>query len=182
VNVENLTLTGSASINGTGNSLANTITGNSGANILNGGAGNDTLNGGVGNDTIHGGAGNDTINGGLGADTLTGDKGSDIFFFNSALSKLGPTNIDRITDFSVLDDTIQLENTVFTELATTFGALPREAFFIGAAAHDADDRIIYDSSTGSLMYDADGTGHGQAMAFAVLTTGLPLTHDDFLIV
>jgi serralysin len=178
-NVEKLTLTGSASINGTGNGLANTIIGNSAANILNGGAGNDTLNGGAGNDTINGGAGNDTINGGLGTDTLTGDKGSDIFFFNSA-SKLGLTSIDTITDFSVLDDTIQLENAVFTELAT--GTLSREAFFIGAAAHDADDRIIYDSATGSLMYDADGTGHGQGVEFAVLTTGLAITHADFFIV
>ena len=50
-NVENLTLTGTAAINGTGNALANTITGNSGANVLDGGAGNDTLTGGAGNDT-----------------------------------------------------------------------------------------------------------------------------------
>ena len=57
-----------------------------------------------------------------------------------------------------------------------------EAFFIGAAAHDANDRIIYDFTTGALMYDADGNGSGQAMAFAVLATGLPLTLDDFFIV
>lgn len=49
-NVENLVLTGIASINGTGNALANVITGNAGANVLNGGAGTDTLIGGVGND------------------------------------------------------------------------------------------------------------------------------------
>jgi Ca2+-binding RTX toxin-like protein len=178
-NVENLTLTGSAGISGTGNSLANTIIGNSGANILNGGAGNDTLNGGAGNDRISGGSGNDTINGGLGTDTLTGGKGSDIFFFNSALSKF---NIDEIKDFSVADDTIQLENVVFTGLSPFGGTLSAGAFFIGAAAHDRDDRIIYDSSTGSLTYDADGNGSGQAKAFAVLDAGLALTHDDFFIV
>ncbi|KAF0162761.1 MAG: hemolysin-type calcium-binding protein, partial [Rhodocyclaceae bacterium] len=50
-NVENLTLTGSSAIDGTGNSLVNTITGNSGNNILDGGAGKDTLKGGAGNDT-----------------------------------------------------------------------------------------------------------------------------------
>jgi serralysin len=181
-NVENLTLTGSAVISGTGNSLANTIIGNSGANILTGGAGNDTLNGGAGNDRINGGGGNDTINGGLGADTLTGGKGSDIFFFNSALSKLGLTSIDEIKDFSVADDTIQLENAVFTELSPFGGTLSAGAFFIGAAAHDRDDRIVYDSSTGSLMYDADGNGGGQAKAFAVLEAGLALTPDDFFIV
>ncbi|MDP9144436.1 MAG: cadherin domain-containing protein, partial [Actinomycetota bacterium] len=60
-NVENLTLTGSANLNGAGNTLANTITGNAGDNLLDGGAGNDTLNGGAGSDTMLGGAGNDTF-------------------------------------------------------------------------------------------------------------------------
>ena len=50
-NVENLTLNGTASINGTGNTLSNTLVGNSGNNILDGGAGNDTMQGGLGNDT-----------------------------------------------------------------------------------------------------------------------------------
>jgi Ca2+-binding RTX toxin-like protein len=59
-NIENLTLTGANAINGTGNSLNNTITGNSAANILIGGAGNDTLNGNGGADTLMGGLGNDT--------------------------------------------------------------------------------------------------------------------------
>jgi Ca2+-binding RTX toxin-like protein len=59
-NVENLTLTGTASIDGTGNDLDNILTGNSGANVLTGGAGNDTLIGGAGNDTLNGGTGNDT--------------------------------------------------------------------------------------------------------------------------
>jgi Ca2+-binding RTX toxin-like protein len=59
-NVENLTLTSGAAINGTGNSLNNVLIGNSASNTLTGGAGNDTLDGGVGNDTLVGGAGNDT--------------------------------------------------------------------------------------------------------------------------
>ena len=50
-NVENLTLTGTGSINGTGNTLANMLTGNAGNNVLDGGAGNDTMSGGAGNDT-----------------------------------------------------------------------------------------------------------------------------------
>jgi Ca2+-binding RTX toxin-like protein len=58
-NVENLTLTGSSTINGTGNALNNALTGNSAANTLAGGAGNDTLNGGSGSDTMMGGAGDD---------------------------------------------------------------------------------------------------------------------------
>ncbi len=59
-NVENLTLTGTTAINGTGNALDNVLTGNTAANTLNGGAGNDTLNGGTGADTMLGGLGNDT--------------------------------------------------------------------------------------------------------------------------
>ena len=58
--IENLTLTGSAAINGTGNNLANAITGNSGDNILRGLGGNDILDGGAGNNTLYGGAGDDT--------------------------------------------------------------------------------------------------------------------------
>ncbi|WP_375443027.1 beta strand repeat-containing protein [uncultured Nostoc sp.] len=78
-NLENLTLTGTDAINGTGNSLNNILTGNTGANILSGEAGNDTLLGGAGNDTLLGGAGNDTLDGGLGADSLNGGVGNDIY-------------------------------------------------------------------------------------------------------
>ena len=72
-NVENLTLTGGANINGTGNELANTITGNGGDNVITGGLGDDTLNGGGGNDTfkyVLGQDGADHIDGGSGSDTL----------------------------------------------------------------------------------------------------------------
>ncbi|MGJ5630951.1 M10 family metallopeptidase C-terminal domain-containing protein [Nostoc sp. CALU 1950] len=74
-NVENLTLTGTVAINGTGNAANNIITGNSGNNILNGGAGNDNLSGGAGNDNLSGGDGNDNLSGGAGNDTavFTGD-------------------------------------------------------------------------------------------------------------
>ncbi|MDQ7251726.1 calcium-binding protein, partial [Dongia sedimenti] len=58
--IENVTLTGGAAINATGNGSNNVLIGNTGANTLDGGAGNDTLDGGAGNDTLIGGAGNDT--------------------------------------------------------------------------------------------------------------------------
>ncbi|WP_374650074.1 calcium-binding protein [Dongia sp.] len=80
-NVENLTLTGTSAINGTGNALDNFITGNSGVNILTGGAGNDTLNGAAGADSLNGGDGNDIVEGGLGNDTLSGGQGADEFRF-----------------------------------------------------------------------------------------------------
>ena len=76
-NVENLILTGTASLAGRGNATANIITGNSSHNELNGMAGDDVLNGEGGNDILHGGDGNDTLRGGEGADLLNGDAGND---------------------------------------------------------------------------------------------------------
>jgi Ca2+-binding RTX toxin-like protein len=93
-NVENLTLTGTNDINGTGNTGNNIITGNNGNNILDGGAGADTLNGGdgadsliggIGNDSLLGGAGADTLIGGAGNDALKGGAGDDIYFVEDAL-------------------------------------------------------------------------------------------------
>jgi Ca2+-binding RTX toxin-like protein len=77
-NLENLTLTGTAATNGTGNSLNNTLSGNSAANTLSGDAGNDYLYGSNGNDTLNGGNDNDTLDGGAGADTLDGGSGNDL--------------------------------------------------------------------------------------------------------
>lgn len=78
VNVENLTLTGAAAINGTGNASANVILGNAANNILSGLAGNDSLNGGDGNDTLNGGTGADNMNGGLGNDLYIVDNAGDV--------------------------------------------------------------------------------------------------------
>lgn len=73
--IENLTLTGTANINGIGNNLANTMTGNTGKNILTSGAGDDALLGNSGNDSLDGEAGSDQISGGAGNDTLQGGAG-----------------------------------------------------------------------------------------------------------
>jgi serralysin len=94
------------------------------------------------------------FDGGLGNDVLTGGAGRDAFVFNAAP---GAANVDRITDFSAAGDTVRLENAVFTAPTST-GVLSAAAFRVGAAAVDADDRIIYYDSGGALYYDADGTG------------------------
>jgi Ca2+-binding RTX toxin-like protein len=163
--VENLTLTGSANINGTGNGLANQIVGNSGDNSISGAGGDDVLIG-------QGGA--DTLDGGAGADTLSGGADADSFVFSSAFG-----TVDAINDYSVADDTIVLASSVFTTLSA--GALAASAFVIGSAAADADDRIIYDSATGHLYFDADGNAAGAQVLFAALTVGLALTSADFIV-
>ncbi|MET0428031.1 MAG: calcium-binding protein [Microvirga sp.] len=179
-NIEDLTLRSSGNFSGTGNALANLVNGNSGANTLGGLEGNDTLIGGGGNDTILGNGGNDRHEGGSGMDTLTGGSGLDAFVFNTTLN--AATNVDRITDFSPVDDTILLENNAIFAAIGPNGTLAAAAFQVGPVAQDASDRIIYDPATGDLSYDMDGTGAAAAIRFAVLTPGLSMTNADFLVI
>jgi len=134
----------------------------------------DTINALAGNDHISGRGGNDRLIGGLGKDVLTGGAGKDQFVFDT---KLGATNIDTISDFAVGIDRIVLDHAVFGRLAE--GDLAATALAIGRTAHDVSDRIVYNSRTGDLFYDADGTGNGKAMLFAELDTGLKLSESDF---
>jgi Ca2+-binding RTX toxin-like protein len=80
--LERLSLSGSADLNGTGNAQANRLDGNAGANILDGGEGSDALFGLAGDDTLIGGGGNDTLDGGLGADSLEGGAGNDTYILD----------------------------------------------------------------------------------------------------
>ena len=91
-NIENLTLTGIDSINGTGNAFNNVMIGNIGNNLLDGLVGNDSLNGGDGNDTLNGGLGNDTLNGGLGVDSLVGGDGNDTYIVDDSFDKIVETS------------------------------------------------------------------------------------------
>ena len=138
---------------------------------LTGDANANSLNGGVGNDTLVGGAGNDTILGGGGNDNLTGGVGADVFVFNTAPN--ATSNLDTITDFASGTDRIHLAKSAMAALGTVNSTLIGDAFWQGAGVikgHDASDRIVYNTSTGALYYDADGSGSGAAVKLAQLGT------------
>jgi len=167
VYAENLNLLGASAINGTGNKLDNILIGNGAINTIKGEDGDDTIDGGDGADQLFGGDDNDV---------LTGGAGGDAFRFDTALN--GVNNVDDITDFSVPQDTIFLDRAVFTAIGSN-GALAAAAFVTGAAAADASDRIIYNSATGDIFYDSDGTGAAAQILFATVDPGLALTNSDF---
>jgi len=127
---------------------------------------------------LTGNVGRNVLDGGLGADMLAGGGGGDTFRFSTAL---GPDNVDRIVLFNHNTDAIQLDHTVFAALAT--GGLAAGAFNLGVAATQADDRILFDTASKSLYYDADGLGGADAVRFATIDAvqGV-LDHTDFLIV
>lgn len=165
------------------------ITGNGAPNSLPAGSTglplDDALYGLNGSDIIFGGAGNDTLFGQGGDDTLSGGADADTFVFSASLSTKGNSNVDTIVDFVSGVDQIHLENGgPFAALAA--GALSAAAFdIVGATpAATAATRIIYDPATGALSYDADGTGAGAAVVFAILGTAVhpAISASDFLVI
>jgi len=176
--VENLTLLGTAAITGSGNSLANILTGNVSNNTLSGEAGNDTIKGGTGNDIIYGGAGADSLYGG--SSTTTGTTGgNDTFVFNTTL---GASNIDTIYDFNKIYDTINFENAIFTKLTLT-GTLNSAYFKANTTgkAVDSNDYIVYETDTGKLFYDTDGSGTKAAVQIALLANHPAVAYNDFVV-
>lgn len=145
---------------------------------------NDELVGDHLNNRIFAGKGDDRLNGSGGNDTLVGGSGNDTFIFNTALN--ASTNVDRIINFSVIDDTIKLENAIFTAFSAA-GAnttLAAAAFWKNTTglAHDGDDRIIYNTTTGDLYYDSNGWLAGGATKFATIANKAALTNADFVII
>lgn len=150
-NVENLTLTGTGHLRGTGNAEANLITGN---------------------------GGNNRLAGGLGSDTLTGGAGADVFVFDTAI---GPGQADVLTDFRVGQDMIHLDDAIFRALApgalpgTAFAANDT------GLATSAATRLVYERGTGALYYDPDGSGAAERVLVATLTANLGLTASSFFV-
>jgi len=176
--IENGTISPGTSNSGlTGNEGNNMLQGNDGRNNLIGAVGRDSLFGGAGNDMLNGGTGDDVLQGGTGSDSLTGGAGKDIFLFDTGLT----ANVDKITDFTPIDDTIQLENQIFIKLTVT-GTLDASQFVKGMGALDSNDYIIYNPATGVITYDADGSGVNQGVQVVVVGINLAITNADFVVI
>ena len=111
----------------------------------------------------------DTLCGDSKSNVLTGGGGNDCFVFNTAAN--ASTNKDTITDFASGADHIQFSKAIFTGLMTVVGDLTTDQFWSGdgvVVAHDASDRIIYNTTSGALYYDADGNGTAASAVQVVL--------------
>ncbi|SMP82753.1 hypothetical protein SAMN06295888_1571 [Desulfonatronum zhilinae] len=156
---------------------------------INADAGNDTITGGMGNDIITGGAGADTINLVGGANTirytgnttaLLGAEGGDIITgFNPATSQLQFANLTGTTGFAAGT----AANPAETLITSAAGAAGNVNFVsaAGAVAVTAQATFAYDTATGVLTFDADGTGAGAAIVIATFTGVPPLTAADFVL-
>ncbi len=139
----------------------------------------ENVTGGLGKDKLVGDGKANTLDGLLGKDTLSGGAGKDKFLFDTGL---GSDNADSITDFKHKQDKLALDDAIFSAIGVK---LDKAEFYAKAGArkaHDASDRIVYDSSTGKLYYDDDGKGGHAPLLVATLTSKPLLTIDDFSIV
>ncbi len=160
----NLTLTGMAAINGSGNALDNVINGNSAANELRGEAGRDILDGGAGRDV------------------LTGGSGADRFRFATA-SGFGKAQADHITDFSRSEgDRIELSRSAFGLAAgatLSFQAVNSDADL--SRALGSSSLLVQDLRDGLILFNQNGSvaGVGQGGVFAQVGNGVNLQTSDF---
>jgi Ca2+-binding RTX toxin-like protein len=145
------------------------------------------LTGNLSGNVIRGNNGNNTLNGREGNDELIGLGGQDWFLFDTALDAMW--NVDTITNFSVVDDTIRLDDDIFSSGLTPDNSVASSQFVVGAEAAAPGHRIIYNNASGDVFYDSDGTGSTAAIRFARLSAGLadptdldPLTNFDFFVI
>jgi len=171
-NVENLTLTGTANLDGTGNELDNYILGNAGDNVLlglsgndyiEGRAGNDSLSGGDGYDTLLGGDGNDTLDGGNDGGYLSGGSGNDIIAGGDGSDTLeGGTGDDTMTG-GAGDDTYFVDSqgdvaneadnaghdTVYSSITHTLSGTIEDLYLTGWSAIDATGNDLNNQIAGN---------------------------------
>lgn len=158
--VENLTLSGAAAINGFGNALNNVIVGNNANNILSGLAGNDTMFGlggndsmfgGIGNDVMLGGIGNDLLDGGIGADNMRGEAGNDTYVVDNVgdvVTELAGAGIDTIR--SSISLSLNVAGRVNVENLTLTGVNPISGF------GNALNNVIVGNNANNTLSGLDG--------------------------
>jgi Ca2+-binding RTX toxin-like protein len=183
VNIENLTLTGTAAINGTGNTANNVITGNSGNNSLNGGSGNDKLTGGAGNDTLIGGLGNDTYTVDSTTDTIvenTGE-GTDTVSSSVTFSLAALVNVENLT----LTGTAAINGTGNTANNVITGNTGNNSLDGGAGNDILTGKTGKDTLTGGLgvdRFDYRNLGDSLLSNFDVITDFNANAGNDLLLI
>ncbi|MGH2340518.1 calcium-binding protein [Segnochrobactraceae bacterium EtOH-i3] len=142
-----------------------------------GNAAANQLYGHNGNDTLDGGAGNDVLTGGKGIDNLTGGAGKDTFAFNYSTE-----GWDRIRDFSNTDDTISVSSSGFGGVLST-GTISRNQLVRNEDPHAtlAHGQFLYDTDSGVLSWDVDGTGSTAAVRIAVLSGAASIFYSDITV-
>ncbi|UVF20427.1 hypothetical protein HPT29_004560 [Microvirga terrae] len=157
------------------NMLFESVVGNDDANTIIGGGQDDNLSGGGGDDILHGGGGADVLNGGDGADT---------FVFDAPLDPLNPVDIQ---DFDPTQDRIQLSSAIFQELIAGLDGTVDPLVFYAGSDPVGDFQLLYDETSGALVYDPDGFSGEAApsIVIAILSnvpSGFQLTHEHFIII
>jgi serralysin len=141
----------------------------------------DAMAGDAAAQNLTGQGGADTLWGANGADTLWGNSGGDFFVFR----EMGTANADRISDFVTGADEIQLDDAAFSAIGALGGFSAGDARFwssTSGTAHDASDRVIYNTETGQLYYDADGNGGGAAQLIATVVNDPALVASDISVI
>ena len=149
--------------------------------VITGSSGSDNLWGTPAADVIDGRGGDDLLDGDAGADTLTGGSGSDSFVFHASESA-----VDSVTDFVSAIDKFVFDNNGFTGIGAPGAFAAGDARFAAGAGftsgRDASDRFVYDTSSGNLYYDADGSGAGASRLVASLQGAPALAATDIEVV
>jgi Ca2+-binding RTX toxin-like protein len=171
-NLENLTLTGSSKINGTGNAANNVITGNDANNVLAGLGGADV---------ISGGGGNDKIQGGLGGDTLTGGPGNDTFVL-AAVADSAPAAPDIIMDFLHGQDKLDF-SAIDANTSSSKAAKGDQAFlFAGQDPNVVANSVTWFENGGNTIVQADVNGDTTAdLSIVLIGINLHLSVSDLIL-